>query len=104
VVERERVPAAQRVPLRQHDVEHFLLLRGGCARSVPRIDLRPGAVLLRPVVHIDADLIDILITGIAALGALGRQMAAPRAGFQQNRKAAPGSPRSTVTTWLYPAM
>jgi hypothetical protein len=29
VVERERIPAGQRVPLRQDNVEHLLLLRGG---------------------------------------------------------------------------
>jgi len=53
----------------------WLLLRGGHARGVPGVELRPGAVVLRPVVDIDADLIGIPITGVTALGALGRQIA-----------------------------
>ena len=103
-----RVPAERRAPADEvghgPDEHCVIAAAGGRVRGLAGVDLRPGPVGVGPVIDIDADLVDIAVAGIAALGAPGGQVADPEGRLQQNWNAAPGSPRSTVTTWRYPAM
>ena len=81
-----RVPAERRAPADEvghgPDEHCVIAAAGGRVRGLAGVDLRPGPVGVGPVIDIDADLVDIAVAGIAALGAPGGQVADPEGRLQ----------------------